>query len=198
MRYKILIFGIVFFICILVLMEVDKSIQAKILGVSDYVKAFFLDSKESMENARNKYFDQAKQIEMLSAKVAQYDRLLLEKQILKDDNAKLRNLIGRGGITHSGSEIHQARIISFATLGERNRVWLDTDLSEYRQNEKIEDRIFGIVKDNVAFFIYLPLAVAGFCLLMLLTKAIIFSSIFLESKLAFPTGAWIIPFLSTR
>ncbi|WP_300731790.1 rod shape-determining protein MreC [uncultured Helicobacter sp.] len=151
MRYKILIFGIVFFICILVLMEVDKSIQAKILGVSDYVKAFFLDSKESMENARNKYFDQAKQIEMLSAKVAEYDRLLLEKQILKDDNAKLRNLIGRGGITHSGSEIHQARIISFATLGERNRVWLDTDLSEYRQNEKIEDRIFGIVKDNVAF-----------------------------------------------
>ena len=53
MRYKFLIFGIIFFICILVLMEVDKSIQVKMLSVSDYAKIFFLDSKEGIVNTYN-------------------------------------------------------------------------------------------------------------------------------------------------
>ena len=67
MRYKFLIFGIIFFICILVLMEVDKSIQVKMLSVSDYAKIFFLDSKEGIVNTYNKYIDQATKIESLSA-----------------------------------------------------------------------------------------------------------------------------------
>ncbi|MCX2717079.1 rod shape-determining protein MreC [Helicobacter sp. MIT 21-1697] len=150
MRYKFLIFGIIFFICIFVLMEVDKSIQAKILSVSDYVKVFFLDSKEDIANTYNKHIDQVARIESLSAKVQDYDRLKLEIQALRDDRDKLHNLIGIGGITYATSEIHPARIISFATLGQRDRVWLNTDLSRYRQGGNLEDRIFGIVKDNVA------------------------------------------------
>lgn len=151
MRYKILIFGIIFFIGLLVVMEVNKSAQTKILEMSDYIKIFFLDSRDSIAKFYEKYFNQAEAIETLSAKVADYDKLLLERETLKNDLHKLQNLIGRGGITHSSSEIHQARIISFASLGERDRVWLDSDLSEYHQGTRLEDRIFGIVKDNVAF-----------------------------------------------
>ncbi|TLD97206.1 rod shape-determining protein MreC [Helicobacter jaachi] len=148
MRYKILIFGIVFFVCILVLMEVDKSIQSKILNASDYIKIFFLDSKEGIANAYERHFDQAEQIQTLKQKVADYDKLTLEIQMLKSEILKLSNLIGKGGITHEDESIHLGRVISFATLGERDRIWLESNLSAYSQ--KAEQKIFGIVKDNVA------------------------------------------------
>lgn len=152
MRFRILVFGIVFFSIILIIMELDKSVQVKILGTSDYVKVLFLDFKENIENIYNKHFDQAEQIEALKTKVADYDKLYLENKSLKNDVIKFNDLIGKGGITRASNKIHPARIISFVTLGQRDRVWLDTDLSEYHQNGigKIENRIFGIVKDNVA------------------------------------------------
>ena len=114
MRYKFLIFAIVFFICILVLMEANKTFQAKVLGISDYVKVFFIDSKDSIVETYDRHFDQAAQIETLTAKVRDYDKLTLETQSLKSDLARYNQLIGGGGITRSSSEIHPARIISFA------------------------------------------------------------------------------------
>lgn len=148
MRYKILIFTIVFFVGLFVLMEVDKSIQAKILNLSDYVKIFVLDSKDGIVDAYNRHFDQADMIEELTQKFHSYEKLSLELKALKSDNAKLMHLVGGEGITHATSEIHLARIISFAAMGERDRVWLDTDMSQYGKDA--EGRIFGIVKDNIA------------------------------------------------
>ena len=150
MRYKILVFGIIFLVCILAIMELDKGVQAKILGVSDYVKVFLFDSIEDIENAYDRHFNQAEQIEKLKAKVVDYDKLLLENKALKNDVVRLGNLIGKGGITRASSDIHQARIISFASLGKRDKVWLDTDLSQYHQESGLEGRIFGVVKDNAA------------------------------------------------
>lgn len=148
MRYKILVFVIIFFAAILILMEVDKGIQARILRVSDYIKVFFLNTTESISNAYNRHFEQAEQIETLHTKLNEYDKLLLENQNLKNELAKYEKILGQGGFVTS--EFHLARIISFAALGDRNRVWLDTDLSTYRKGEALENRIFGIVKDNVA------------------------------------------------
>lgn len=151
MRYKILVFGIIFFACILALMEFNTSFQAKILNVSDYIKIFFLDSKESIKKAYETYFNQAEEIADLRAKVADYDKILLEKNALENDVIKLSELVSRGGITQASSEIHKARVISFSTFGDRSKVWLDADLKTFSQSDKLEDRIFGIVKDNVAF-----------------------------------------------
>lgn len=150
MRYKILVFGIIFIASILVLMEVDKGIQAKILSVSDYIKTFFLNTGESIADTYNRHFDQAAQIESLNQKLQDYDKLSLENQNLKNELVKYQKIVGQDGFTHGLSDFHLARIISFATLGEKDRVWLDTNLSNYRKGEALEDRIFGIVKDNVA------------------------------------------------
>lgn len=150
MRYKFLIFAIVFFVCILVFMETNKSFQAKVLWVSDYVKMFFIDSKSNIVELYERHFDQANQIEMLTDKVRDYDKLLLEISSLKSDLIKYNQLIGGGGITRSSSEIHPARIVSFAALGERDRIWLDSDMSRFSTSVPLEQRIFGIVKDNVA------------------------------------------------
>jgi len=46
MRFKILVFGIIFFACAILLMEVDKSIRAKILNISDHIKVFFITLDE--------------------------------------------------------------------------------------------------------------------------------------------------------
>ena len=150
MRYKILVFGIVFFVSVLVVMELDKSVQAKILGISDYIKVSLLDSKESVIDIYDRHFNQAERIEELNAKLVDYDKLFLENQALKNDITKLRNVINKGGIVQASSNIHHARIISFTTLGKRDRVWLDTNLAEYHQNDNLENKIFGIVKDNAA------------------------------------------------
>lgn len=150
MRYKILVFGIIFVASILVLMEVDKGIQAKILSVSDYIKTFFLNASDGIANTYNKHFDQAEQIESLNAKLQDYDKLFLENQNLRNELAKYQKIVGQDGFTYATSEFHLARIISFAALAEKDRVWLDTNLSTYRKGEALENRIFGIVKDNVA------------------------------------------------
>ncbi|BAM33540.1 rod shape-determining protein [Helicobacter cinaedi CCUG 18818 = ATCC BAA-847] len=150
MRYKILVFGIIFIASILVLMEVDRGIQAKILGVSDYIKTFFLNTGESIADTYNRHFDQAAQIESLNQKLQDYDKLSLENQNLKNELVKYQKIVGQDGFIHGLSDFHLARIISFATLGEKDRVWLDTNLSNYRKSEALEDRIFGIVKDNAA------------------------------------------------
>ncbi|QOQ90586.1 rod shape-determining protein MreC [Helicobacter cinaedi] len=150
MRYKILVFGIIFIASILVLMEVDRGIQVKILGVSDYIKTFFLNTGESIADTYNRHFDQAAQIESLNQKLQDYDKLSLENQNLKNELVKYQKIVGQDGFIHGLSDFHLARIISFATLGEKDRVWLDTNLSNYRKSEALEDRIFGIVKDNAA------------------------------------------------
>ena len=150
MRYKILVFGIIFIASILVLMEVDKGIRAKILGVSDYIKTFFLNTGEGIADTYNWHFDQAAQIESLNQKLQDYDKLSLENQNLKNELVKYQKIVGQDGFAHGLSDFHLARIISFATRGEKDRVWLDTNLSNYRKGEALEDRIFGIVKDNAA------------------------------------------------
>ncbi|EFR46178.1 rod shape-determining protein MreC [Helicobacter cinaedi CCUG 18818 = ATCC BAA-847] len=131
-------------------MEVDRGIQAKILGVSDYIKTFFLNTGESIADTYNRHFDQAAQIESLNQKLQDYDKLSLENQNLKNELVKYQKIVGQDGFIHGLSDFHLARIISFATLGEKDRVWLDTNLSNYRKSEALEDRIFGIVKDNAA------------------------------------------------
>ena len=77
MRYKILVFGIIFLVFILDIMELDKFVQAKILCVSDYVKVFLFDSIEDIENAYDRHFNQAEQIEKLKAKVALHERVAI-------------------------------------------------------------------------------------------------------------------------
>lgn len=149
MRYRILIFGIVFFASILILMEFDKSIQNKILQGSDYVKTFFSDSVNSVTRAYDRHFEQSATIDALSAKMMNYDKLAFENGVLKNEIKKLQGFLNRGIFTND--EVHHAQILSFVSLSQRDNVWLDTDLSQYEHNEKLNDGIFGIVKDNFAF-----------------------------------------------
>src|ERR1700756_428024 len=55
-----------------------------------------------------------------------------------------------------------------------------------------------MVEQMVALFTYLPLAAAGLALTTALIKLEAFSTSFSEEKLTLPTGAWIMPVLSTR
>ena len=59
---------------------------------------------------------------------------------LQNEMTKLQRLMGMGGITHTSADIHSARVISFASLGERDRVWLETDLKQYQgENPRVDD-----------------------------------------------------------
>src|SRR5215831_6498706 len=55
-----------------------------------------------------------------------------------------------------------------------------------------------MVEQIVALFTYLPLATAGFALMTALMRLAAFSTSLSVAKLALPTGAWMIPVLSTR
>src|ERR1039458_10445922 len=55
-----------------------------------------------------------------------------------------------------------------------------------------------MVEHRVALLTYLPLATAGFALITALIRLAAFSTSLAAAKLILPTGAWIIPVLSTR
>lgn len=148
MRYKVLVFGIVFFAAILALLEVNKTAQNWILNTSDYVKIFFLNTKDNIAYVYDKHFDQAKQIDILTQKVKNYDQMAIELQALRSDIVSLQNFVSRSGISYTLPEVNLARIISFSSLGERDRVWLQADIKKFG-NDALQDKIFGIVKDNV-------------------------------------------------
>ena len=54
------------------------------------------------------------------------------------------------------------------------------------------------MEHTVAFLTYLPLATAGFALMTALIRLEAFSTSFSAEKLTLPTGAWMMPVLSTR
>lgn len=146
MRYKILVFGIVFFVAIIVIMEYDKSAQSKILGFSDNIKAFFLDEVSDLQSTYDRHFNQAKTLERLNAEVAEKDKLSLEVIALNNEIRRLNDLLGSQ--LKANAQIHLARILSFASLAERSKVWLDTKLELYHKDLPLDSRIFGMVKDN--------------------------------------------------
>src|SRR5260370_30661203 len=55
-----------------------------------------------------------------------------------------------------------------------------------------------MVEQTVALFTYLPLATAGFALITAAIRLDAFSTSLSAEKLALPTGAWMMPVLSTR
>src|SRR5579862_6323453 len=55
-----------------------------------------------------------------------------------------------------------------------------------------------MVEQMVALFTYLPLATAGFALITAVIRLAAFSISLSAAKLVLPTGAWMIPVLSTR
>lgn len=154
MRYKVFIFSLILIVCVLAWLNKDRYLANKILNISDFVKISFLNITESIGNAYDRHFNQAELIISLQNKVVDYDKILLEKQMLQNDNQKLKDIINKGGITHTYPEIHIGKIFSYTALGEDSKVWIDSDLNafkDYKDNEEImQDRIFGLVKDNVA------------------------------------------------
>src|ERR1035438_9536600 len=55
-----------------------------------------------------------------------------------------------------------------------------------------------MVEQTVALLTYLPLATAGFALITAAIRLAAFSTSFSAEKLTLPTGAWMMPVLSTR
>src|ERR1017187_1869333 len=55
-----------------------------------------------------------------------------------------------------------------------------------------------MVEHSVVLLTYLPLATAGFALITALIRLAAFSTSLPASKLTLPTGAWMMPVLSTR
>src|SRR5450759_2742131 len=55
-----------------------------------------------------------------------------------------------------------------------------------------------MVEHTVALLTYLPLATAGFALITAAIRLDAFSTSFSAEKLTLPTGAWMMPVLSTR
>lgn len=140
-----------FFACIIVLMEADKSIQAKILSISDIVKIFFINSKDGIAKSYNAHFNQADEISRLREQMRDYEKLKLQSAALANDNLKLQNMLTNGGMLHNAPDIYPARIIAFTDLTKRDSVWIEADMSAFGKDDTaLGRRIFGIIKDNVA------------------------------------------------
>ena len=65
MRYKTLVFLVLFFVTIIVTMEVNKGFEARVLNVGDKVRLFFISGWDQVWLWYRTYFSQADEIRTL-------------------------------------------------------------------------------------------------------------------------------------
>ncbi|WP_394964734.1 rod shape-determining protein MreC [uncultured Helicobacter sp.] len=150
MRYKTLIFLVLFFVTIIVTMEVNKGFEARVLNVGDKVRLFFISGWDQVWLWYRTHFSQADEIRTLRQKVADYDKILLQNTELINQNTELKSLIHSD--LHNEPEFYLARMSAYVQMGQYDKVWLALDSHVRQKLESTQElRILGLVRDNVAF-----------------------------------------------
>lgn len=149
MHYKALIFVVVLLAALLVAIELDKGIESKVLGAGDAVRMFFVQKVQGFREWKSNYFNQAEQIATLRQKVADYENLALQNHALKNENTKLNALFDTQHLTNNPM-FHRALVSAFVRLGEYERVWLVLDESVQQSFVGDEDKIVGLIHNNLA------------------------------------------------
>lgn len=149
MRYKALIVVVVLLAALLTAIELNKGIESKVLGAGDAVRMFFVKNVQDFKEWKSNYFDQAQQIATLRQKVVDYENLALQNHALKNENIRLNSLFDTQHLTNNPM-FHRAFVSAFVRLGEYERVWLVLDESVKQSFVGDEDRIVGLIHNNVA------------------------------------------------
>lgn len=157
MRYKTLIFIVLFFVALLTTMEFNKSVERQILSLGDRIRIFFISNYQGFIDTYKRHFEQAKEIEILKEKVKDYEKISLENLALKNDSASLRAL---ANITDLSNEpfIYPSLMTSYVRMGEYKHIWLALD-SEAKQKLQAAQadsasnpnpKLLGLVKNGKA------------------------------------------------
>lgn len=149
MRYKALIFLVLFCVTIVVTMELNKGFETRVLNVADKVRMFFVSNLEGFWLWYRAYFAQADEIKALRQKVADYDKIVLQNTALANQNTELKSLIQND--LRLQPEFYLAHMSAYVRMGQYDRIWLTLD-SAFRQRlqSSTESRILGLVRNNVA------------------------------------------------
>ncbi len=149
MRYKVLIFLVLFCVTIVITMEVHKGFEARVLNTGDKVRMFFISGWDWLTFWYKTYFNQADEIKMLRQKVADYDKVVLQNIALINQNTELKSLVQNDLRTQP--QFYLAHMSAYVRMGQYDRIWLALD-STLRQNLESsgETRILGLVRNNVA------------------------------------------------
>ncbi len=155
MRYKTLIFIVLFFVALLATMEFNKNVEAQILSFGDKIRIFFISNYQGFIDAYKRHFEQAKEIEILKEKVKDYEKISLENLALKNDNASLRALANITDLSNKPF-IYLSLMTSYVRMGEYKRIWLTLD-SEAKQKlqatqadpaSNFSPKLLGLVKNG--------------------------------------------------
>lgn len=155
MRYKTLIFIILFFVALLATMEFNKNVEAQILSFGDKIRIFFISNYQGFIDTYKRHFEQAKEIEILKEKVKDYEKISLENLALKNDNASLRALANITDLSNKPF-IYLSLMTSYVRMGEYKRIWLTLD-SEAKQKlqatqadpaSNFSPKLLGLVKNG--------------------------------------------------
>ncbi|RAX56064.1 rod shape-determining protein MreC [Helicobacter sp. 10-6591] len=147
MRYKMLIFWVLFFVIVIVSMELSKGFENKILALGDRVRIFFIVNTQGISDWYERHFEQAKMIETLKHKVTDYDRVVLQNIALQNSNAELNAILATQNFP-STPQIYLSYMTSYVRMGEYDRVWLSLD-TQTQQNLK-ESKLYGLVRNGIA------------------------------------------------
>ena len=149
MRYKALIFLVLFCVTIVVTMEVNKGFEMRVLNAADKVRLFFVSNWNGFWLWYRAYFNQADEIKSLRQKVADYDKIVLQNVALTNQNAELKSLVQND--LHTQPEFYLSHMSAYVRMGQYDKIWLtlDSELFE-RLQSSAETRILGLVRNNVA------------------------------------------------
>jgi len=119
-----------------------ETIQSPFLTSLNYIKSTYHNSTKFIQNQIDKYFFQARQIEILNEKLKKYENTHL---VMQEFNSELNDIFkANHSKLKSNPKVKLVRTISYEKFGNFNKIWLDID--EYNSS-----KIYGLTyKELVA------------------------------------------------
>lgn len=142
MRYQSLSVLVIVIAVLFIAIDSSRFLQNGIMAISDGIKTFVLDTKDSISLSYQKYLNQAASIEEYKQKLKDYEKLKLQLLHTQSELDGL-SVFDTQQAFHNDARFLPARVYSYVGMGDYNRVWINFDAKGYPK-----DRIFGVVRDS--------------------------------------------------
>lgn len=137
MRIKPFFIIIFLLVGITIFFKLDHTFREGVLSLGDEVKSFVFDTKNWGKEIVLQYFNQAQNIQDLSSKLEEMQKIELENMQLTQELKKLTSFYNMPSLEFKN--VFPIKAISYYEIGNYDRIWLDG----YADKEK--GKIYGLI-----------------------------------------------------
>lgn len=147
MSKNVLFLLLFLFFVFIVSYKASAHIQNFFLALADITKTTYIDTYESIESGIDKHYHQTRQIEALTHEVEKFKKESILYKYYRNELLTVKKDLAIKPKTNT--MLVPARTISYVTMGDYKKIWLDFDPKE-------ENRIYGILQNQYVAGIITP------------------------------------------